>query len=96
MDLEFPRGKFHQWHRLALAWTAAKDSGLTHSSPFVWPDDLVWHWTARVVFQDRLFEGEGGQDCPSGRNVALDLQKPLVEPHLQSNSDLLVGCFQSS
>lgn len=28
--------------------------------------------------------------------MALDLLKPLVEPHPQSNSDLLVGCFQSS
>lgn len=49
-----------------------------------------------MVFQEKLFEGDGGQDCPFSSNVPLDLLKPLVEPHLQSNRDLLVGCFQNS
>jgi len=56
----------------------------------------MWHWTARVVFQERLFEGEGGQDCRFCSSVALDLLKPLVQPHLQSSSDLLVGVSKAA
>lgn len=50
----------------------------------------------KVVFQERLIEGGRGWDCPFSSDVTLDLLKPLVEPYLQANSDILVGCFQSS
>lgn len=78
-DLAFPKGKFHQWRRLTLAWTAAKESGLPHSPPFICLDDLVWHYTARVVFRERLFEGEAGQGCPFSSNEATCRTTPSVK-----------------
>lgn len=96
MDLELPRGKFHQWHRLALAWTAAEESGLPHLPPFIWLGDLVGHWTARWCSKEINWRRGRARDCLFSNDVTLDLLKQLVEPYFQANSDLLVGCFQSS
>lgn len=82
--LEFPMGKLDHCHRLTLAWSTARVS--TSFSTFHL-SDWVWCSTTRVVFQEKLFEGEGRPDCPCSSNVVLDLLEPLTEAHIQSNSD---------